>query len=227
MTGRPSVTFTASPNAACLSTGNPWSWNIARTASPDSSARGVKSVSAGYGPETRIPSRASASTTGAITSISSRPRWPASPACGLSPATRMRGAAMWKRSRRSRSRMRSVSSRPARVMARETSARGRCVVARATRNVPPTRSITTRAVPVRAARYSVWPVNAIPASLIVLFCTGAVTIAANSRATHPSSARSMSASTWRAFAASSRPGCTGAATGQCRSDTGAVPEGPE
>ena len=40
------------------------------------------------------PRRASRATTGAITSISSRPIAPPSPACGLSPATAMRGAAI-------------------------------------------------------------------------------------------------------------------------------------
>ena len=49
--------------------------------------------------------------------------------------------------------------------------------------------------PVRAARYSVWPVNGTPASLITLFCTGAVTMAANSPLAQPSMARSSSAST--------------------------------
>ena len=74
MIGRPSVTFTASPNAACLRTGRPWSWNMASATSPCASTRGVKSVSAGKGPETARPSRASAAMAGAMTSISSRPR---------------------------------------------------------------------------------------------------------------------------------------------------------
>src|SRR6185503_3525642 len=74
MSGSPSVTFTASPNAACFSTGRPWSWNMASAASPLARVRGVKSVSAGYGPETPSPSRRALWTAGAITSISSRPR---------------------------------------------------------------------------------------------------------------------------------------------------------
>ena len=77
--------------------------------------------------------------------------------------------------------MRSVCSSPSRVRAALTSASGRCVVASATRSGPcgvsPASIITTRAVPVRSARYSVWPLNETPASLITLFCTGAVTIA--------------------------------------------------
>ena len=36
-----------------------------------------------------------------------------------------------------------------------------------------------------SARYSVWPVKAMPASLITLFCTGAVTMASNSPARQP------------------------------------------
>ena len=66
---------------------------------------------------------------------------------------------------------------------------------------------------VRAARYSVWPVNGTPASLMTLFCTGAVTMAANSPLTQPAMARSSSASTWRALAGSSRPATQGAASG--------------
>ena len=66
--------ITAEPKAACLSTGSPWSWNIASAASPVASTCGVKSVSAGYGPLTSCPSRFSFSMTGAMTSISSRPR---------------------------------------------------------------------------------------------------------------------------------------------------------
>ena len=45
------------------------------------------------------------------------------------------------------------------------------------------------------ARYSVWPVKAMPASLITLLCTGAVTMASNSPPRAPSTARSSSAST--------------------------------
>jgi hypothetical protein len=54
-------------------------------------------------------------------------------------------------------------------MLRGTSARARWVVASATRRPPPTSIITTRGVAVRSARYSVCPVNAMPASLMVLF----------------------------------------------------------
>ena len=45
-------------------------------------------------PRASMPSRRERSTAGAMMSISSRPIEPPSPACGLSPATAMRGAAM-------------------------------------------------------------------------------------------------------------------------------------
>ena len=55
------------------------------------------------------------------------------------------------------------------------------LVTSATRRPPPTSIITTRAVPVCAARYSVWPVKPwMPASLMTPLCTGAVAMAANS-----------------------------------------------
>ena len=107
----------------------------------------------------------------------------------------MRGPAMPKRTRRSCSTIRKVCASIGRVIARGTSASGRWVVTRATRSPPPASIITTRSQPVRAARYSVWPENAMPASQITPLCTGAVTIAANSPATQPSIARSSSAST--------------------------------
>src|SRR5262249_35369996 len=71
----------------------PWSWYIVSTASNAPFLARRKTVSAGNGPSTQMPSRLPASTTGAITSISSRPKLPPSPACGLSPATAMRGRA--------------------------------------------------------------------------------------------------------------------------------------
>src|SRR5262245_32692439 len=70
-----------------------WSWYIVSTASNAPFLARRKTVSAGNGPSTQMPSRLPASTTGAITSISSRPKLPPSPACGLSPATAMRGRA--------------------------------------------------------------------------------------------------------------------------------------
>ncbi len=115
-------------------------------------------------------------------SVSSLPRCPDSPLWGLSPATRMRGFPILKRCFRSRSSTRNVRSRSSFLIALGTCASGRWVVASATRRPPPTSIITTCSARARSARYSVWPVNAMPASFITLFCTGAVTIAPNSPA---------------------------------------------
>ena len=49
-------------------------------------------MSAGTGPRTFMPRAASSAITGAITSWSSPPRWPPSPACGFSPQTTILGA---------------------------------------------------------------------------------------------------------------------------------------
>ena len=114
--------------------------------------------------------------------------------------------------------IRSVRASSSRVSVAGTAASGTCVVASATRKGPhgaaPT-SIMTTVDRVRSARNSVCPVNATPASLITLFCTGAVTIAAKPPVRHPASAASSVASTDLAFAGSSRPGTTGAASGKC------------
>ena len=178
MMGRPSVTLMPSSKAAYLSTARPWSWYIASWASDPARTFRVNSVSAGSGPTRSMPSARKASSTGAITSISSRPMWPPSPAWGLRPATRMRGRAMPNLALRSAWRMRNVVSSSCRVIAAGTSASARCVVASATRKPAPASIITTRGVPVCSARYSVWPVKAIPASLMTPLCTGAVTMAA-------------------------------------------------
>src|SRR5690606_23833602 len=71
--GRPRVRFTARSKPLYLSTGSPWSWYIARTASNPRSFAGRKAVSAGSGPCRDIPSARSLSSSGSITSISSRP----------------------------------------------------------------------------------------------------------------------------------------------------------
>ena len=78
-----------------------------------------------------------------------------------------------------------MASRPSRLMASATARSGRCVVASATRKLPATSSMTGRGAWHSAARYSVWPLKAMPASLITLFCTGAVHSAANSPARQP------------------------------------------
>src|SRR5690606_19831169 len=104
--GRPRVMLTALPKPLYLSTGRPWSWYMASTASAPARTCGVKRVSAGSGPVRSRPAVRSAPSAGMMTSISSRPRWPPSPACGLRPLTRMRGRAMPNLPRRSSSRMR-------------------------------------------------------------------------------------------------------------------------
>ncbi len=112
----------------------------------------------------------------------------------------MRGAAMPNLRRRSASTMSSMRARLSPVIAAGTSFSGRWVVASATRSggvlrQRPASIITTCGVPVFSARYSVWPENATPASLMVLFCSGAVTMASNQPRCAPSMARSSVAST--------------------------------
>ncbi len=177
--------------------------------------RGVKAVSAGTGPLKSRPSARSSSMTGCRMSISSRPKCPDSPACGFKPSTAMRGRARSNCRPTSMCTMRKVASKRSRVIARGTSASGRCVVTSATRSLPATSNITGSAARVRVARYSVWPLNAKPASSSVLFCTGAVTIAANSPFMQPSQARSNSAITYSALRTSSCPAITGARRGTC------------
>src|SRR5450830_2126380 len=144
----------------------------------------------------------------------------------------MRGAAMPNLARRSASMMSSVRPRPSCVSACETSLSGRCVVASATRNCAtpvtaagaPASIITTCGVPVRSAKYSVWPENGTPASLMVLFCRGAVTTAANQPARVPSMAASSVASTARPFSLSRVPGTTCAASGMSMAHSRSAPK---
>ena len=127
----------------------------------------------------------------------------------------MRGCGTPKRRRKSACTMRSTPSTPSLEMALGTSASARWVVASATRRPPPTSIITTCGVFARAARYSVWPVKGTPASLMTLFCTGAVTMASNSPDRQPSMARSSTRSTYGPLAGSSRPGVAGCASATC------------
>ena len=197
--GRPRVTLTPSPNDSAFSTGSPWSWYIATIASDAAIRSGTNTVSAGSGPMTRRPRCRASAIAGAMTSISSRPRWPSSPACGLRPQTARRGASMPNRDSSSAATMASVSATASRVIAAGTADSGRCVVTSATRSgcgpAPPTSIITTRGVPARRAKNSVWPENGMPAPVSALFCTGAVTSAskrpvAQASAAAPSIARS-------------------------------------
>ncbi len=56
--GSPSVTFTAWPKLCALSTGSPWSWYIASTASKAARCCGTNTVSAGSGPSSSSPAGA-------------------------------------------------------------------------------------------------------------------------------------------------------------------------
>ena len=126
--------------------------------------------------------RSALAAAGAMTSISSRPRWPPSPACGFRPQTRMRGARDAELRRRSCVEDARAPCRAARRVMRGADLRAAAGAwwraPRAGRRRPA--SSPACAAPVRSARYSVWPVNGTPASLMTLFCTGAVTMAANS-----------------------------------------------
>ena len=116
---------------------------------------------------------------------------PPSPACGLSPQTMMRGAGIAKRARRSRAMTRTTSISIVESMASGTSRSGRWVVASATLS-PGVQSIMTgRTPPSSSASSSVWPVNVIPASLMMPLCTGAVTSPATASSRHAATAARM------------------------------------
>jgi hypothetical protein len=130
-------------------------------------------------------------------------------------------------------RMRSVRVSDVCVMAAGTADSGRCVVASATRSsvrvAAPTRPasiITTRAVAVVSARYSVCPENGMPASLMTPLCTGAVTIAANSPDTQPSRARDRAAPAHRRIGCIEPPGDAGRSQGHMQHLDHGVPCSP-
>ena len=81
---------------------------------------------------------------------------------------------------------------------------------------PPTSIMTTRGVWVRCAKNSVCPENGMPASMSTLFCTGAVTSAANAPVAQASDACCSIARTLYALEGSGWPGVTGAAMGWCQ-----------
>ena len=99
-------------------------------------------MSAECGPLTAMPSAASSSMAGAMTSASSLPIRPPSPACGLSPATAMRGAAMPKSWASAAAVIRTVSMSRARVSARGTAESGMCTVVGTTLSSSATSIIT-------------------------------------------------------------------------------------
>ena len=162
-----------------------------------------------------MPAARARSMAGAMTSRSSVPRCPLSPACGLSPHTAMRGRAMPQSRRRS-------SCEDAQ---RDVEQRGRDRVAdraqrqvrggqRHAQRVGRQQHHRVRGAACAAARYSVWPVNGTPASLITLFCTGAVTMAANSPLRRSRRWRGRAGrARGGALAGSSLPATQGAASG--------------
>ena len=94
--GRPRVTLTPFSTPRYFTGIRPWSWYMAITTSNSPARCGVlrarmNTVSGAKGPCTSSPSPRAAAMAGAITSSSSRPNSPPSPAWGLSPATPMRG----------------------------------------------------------------------------------------------------------------------------------------
>ena len=114
-----------------------------------------------------------------------------------------------------------VRVKPAGVMAADTADKGTCVVANATRrgcstSRPSASIITTWSTPANSARYSVCPVKAMPASLMVPLCTGAVTMAANVPFFKPNKAMSKVFNTYGALPTSNSPKFTGANNGQCQ-----------
>ena len=103
----------------------------------------------------------------------------------------MRGAGIAKRARRSRATTRTTSISIVASMASGTARRGRWVVASATLSPGVQSIMTARGPPSRSASSSVWPVNAIPASLMMPLCTGAVTSPATAPSRHAATAARM------------------------------------
>src|SRR5260221_81637 len=133
------------------------------TASKRSRAAGWNSVSAGAGPRTSMPAAIRSPIAGAISSISSLPSAPLSPACGLSAATASRGADMPNSLVRLAAVISPASTMRSRDSARMASFSGRCTVTGTTRK-PGQASIMIVRAPASSARHSVWPGWRKPAS---------------------------------------------------------------
>ena len=129
----------------------------------------------------------------------------------------MRGAGNAKRRRKSSCTISRVARRRSAVIARGTSASAKWVVTSATRNEAFCSIMTGSAAPASRREIFGMSVKSKPASMSVLFCTGAVTMAANSPRMQPSQARSSMAMTEAALRGSSRPATTGCAVGTSRS----------
>ena len=154
-----------------------------------------------------MPSARSPATTGAITAISSPPMAPPSPACGLSPATAMRGSARPKSSISARWVIRSVASSSSRVSAPGTWASGTWTVTGTTRSAGAASIITGSGAPDRCARYSVWPGKAKPApSFSARLLIGLVQSASARPSRANATPRAMISTTAGALAGSGRPG---------------------
>ena len=118
---------------------------------------------AGGGSIGSIPDFLSLSTAGMMVSISSSPRLPFSPACGLRPVKAMRGALTPKSLRNAVSVILAICVRLDGVKCLDTSSRGTWIVASETRNPPPTSIMTGRIV---------WFVFALQRSAINSVCPG-------------------------------------------------------
>ena len=103
-------------------------------------------MSAGRGPVTSIPSARKISQAGAMTSWSSRPSAPSSPAWGLSPVSASFGLSIFSRSRRSLATMRPVSTSSSGVKSPGTSRSGTWMVTGTTRKSSLASIITGRGV---------------------------------------------------------------------------------
>ena len=120
--GRPSVTLTPCSTPRYFTGIRPWSWVIATTTSnspgwPAALRARMNTVSGANGPLASMPSARAACTAGAMTRSSSSPNRPPSPACGLRPATAMRGRAGAEARAPPRAAMRIVSSTASKVTA--------------------------------------------------------------------------------------------------------------
>ena len=142
---------------------------------------------------------------GAITSISSRPIAPCSPACGFSPATASRGAAMPKSRRNAASVARAVATM-ASVVTPSSARRSETWIVTGTTRSRSQASIMTGVPPVSSPRNSVWPGWRKPAAYSTALLIGLVTTAPASPACTRRTARSMLSITAGALAGSGWPG---------------------
>jgi hypothetical protein len=152
----------------------PWSWYIATTASNSPPAARLNTESGGRGPT--APSPTVSATAGAISLASSEPKRPFSPACGLRPATAIRGLSMPNSVRASCTSLTTVTTRSF-LTALIASKRDTWVEMWATRKSPSMSSIAYSVVLVKWAYISVWPGNLCPARLSASLLRGAVAVA--------------------------------------------------